>query len=131
MPFIELLPTERDKPKGRPLSVEEIGKLYVECADHMRLFMILMLGTGARNEVICTLTWEQIDFEAGLIYLNPPGRKQTSKRRPVVRMVPFVRKQLLKFNDRDGRVLSFRGKSFKTAHQGIGKAVGRAKLKAR
>jgi integrase len=131
MPYIETLPVEYDRPKGRPLSVEEIGKLYAECADHMRLFMILMLGTGARNEAICKLTWEQIDFDAGLIYLNPPGRKQTSKRRPVVRMTPFVREQLSKFNDREGRVLSFRGKSFNTAHQGIEKAKGRAKLQGK
>jgi integrase len=127
-PHIELLPYERNKPKGRPLSVAEIGKLYAQCADHMRLFMILMLGTGARNEAICHLTWEQIDFEQGLIYLNPEGRKQTSKRRPVVKLVPFVREQLLTFNEREGRVLTFRGKSFNTAHQGIEKAVGRAEL---
>jgi integrase len=130
-PHIQTLPTERDKPKGRPLSIEEIGQLYAECADHMRLFMILMLGTGARNEAICLLEWSQIDFENGLIYLNPEGREQTSKRRPIVRMTPFVREQLSKFNDREGRVLSFRGKSFKTAHQGIEKAVGRAELKGR
>lgn len=130
-PHIEVLPYERDKPKGRPLSVEEIGKLYTEAADHMRLFMILMLGTGARNEAICTLTWEQVDFENGLIHLNPEGRKQTNKRRPVVRMPKFVRDELSKFNDRDGRVLTFRGKSFKTAHQGIEKARWRAELKGR
>jgi integrase len=130
-PHVEVLPYERDKPKGRPLSVEEIRALYTECADHMRLFTILMLGTGARNEAICHLEWSQIDFENNLIYLNPEGRKQTSKRRPVVRLVPFVREQLLKINDREGRVLLFRGKSMNTAYQGIGKAVGRAKIKGR
>jgi len=46
-------------------------------------------------------------------------------------MVPFGREQLMKFNDREGRVLSFRGKSFNTAHQGIQKAVGRAELKGK
>lgn len=130
-PHIEVPAYERDKPKGRPLTVEEIGKLYTECADHMRLFMILMLGTGARNEAICHLTWEQVDFDNNLIYLNPEGRKQTTKRRPVVRMPLFVREELSKFNDRTGRVLSFRGKSFNTAHQGIEKARWRAELKGR
>jgi integrase len=128
-PHIHILPYERGKPKGRPLSVDDISALYAQAADHMRLFMILMLGTGARNEAICLLEWPQIDFDNNLIHLNPEGRKQTSKRRPVVRMVPFVREQLLKFNEREGRVLTFRGKSFKTAHQGIEKAVGRAELK--
>lgn len=128
-PYIEVLPYERGKPKGRPLTVEEIGKLYTQAADHMRLFMILMLGTGARNEAICHLEWSQIDFESGLIHLNPEGRKQTSKRRPVVRMTPFVKEQLSKFNNREGRVLTFRGKSFNTAHQGIEKARWRAEMK--
>lgn len=130
-PHVQVLEYERGKPKGRPLSIEDIGALYTEAADHMRLFIILMLGTGARNEAIVTLDWSQIDFDNNLIHLNPEGRKQTSKRRPVVRMVPFVREQLLKFNHREGRVLTFRGKSFKTAHQGIEKAVGRAELKGK
>jgi integrase len=128
-PHIQVLEYERGKPKGRPLNVDEIGALYTQAADHMRLFMILMLGTGARNEAIVKLDWSQVDFENGLIYLNPEGRKQTSKRRPVVRMVPFVREQLLKFNHREGRVLTFRGKSFNTAHQGIEKARWRAEMK--
>lgn len=128
MPFVELLPYERDRPKGRPLSVDEIRRLYTECADHLRLFMILMLGTGARNEAICHLEWPQVDFENGLIHLNPRLRKQTSKRRPVVRLVPFVREQLEPLKQDEGRVLTWRGKSFNTAHQGIEKAVGRAKL---
>lgn len=130
-PHVHMLPYERDKPKGRPLSVEELRLLYAHCADHMRLFMILMLGTGARNEAICHLTWEQVDFENGLIHLNPTGRKQTSKRRPVVRMTPFVRRELMKINYREGRVLIFRRKSMNTAYQGIGKAVERAQLKGR
>lgn len=130
-PHVVMLPYERDKPKGRPLNVDELRLLYSQCADHMRLFMILMLGTGARNEAICTLTWDQVDFENNLIHLNPEGRKQTSKRRPVVRMTPFVRRELMKINYREGRVLMFRGKTMGTAYQGIGKAVVRAKLKGR
>lgn len=128
-PHIQVLQNERGKPKGRPLSVDEIAVLYAQAADHMRLFMILMIGTGARNEAIVTLEWSQVDFEEGLIHLNPEGRKQTSKRRPVVRMVPFVREELRKLNHREGRVLMFRGKTFSTAHQGIEKAVKRAELK--
>jgi integrase len=131
MPHIVTLKVEEDKPKGRPLSIEELRALYTEMADHQRLFMILMLGTGARNEAICHLEWAQVDFEAGLIHLNPSGRRQTSKRRPTVRLTPFVRAQLMKFNEREGRVLTFRGKSMNTVNQGIEKAVGRAKLKGK
>lgn len=126
---IHTLKVKTDKPKGRPLEVDEIRKLYAECADHQRLFMILMLGTGARNEAICHLEWPQIDFEAGLIHLNPPSRVQTSKRRPTLKLVPFVREQLEPLRQEEGRVLVWRGKSMNTANQGITKAVGRAKLK--
>jgi len=88
MPFVEMLKTETDKQKGRPLSVEEIGKLYAEWADHMRLFMILMLGTGARNEAISTLTWDQIDFEnnnqADLDALSNQNHRECASSVPVV-----------------------------------------------
>src|SRR3546814_10400084 len=40
----------------------------------------------ARPSAILELTWDRVDFERRLIDLNPAGRKQTAKRRPVVKM---------------------------------------------
>jgi integrase len=38
----------------------------------------------ARPSAILELTWDRVDFERGQIDLNPKGRRQTKKRRPVV-----------------------------------------------
>lgn len=128
VPFVQSLPREETPPKGRPLSTAEIGLLYTHAADHIRLFLILMLGTGARNEAICHLTWQQVDFEEGLIYLNPQGRKQTSKRRATVRLVPFVREVLEPMDKSTPFILMWRGQGIDKAINGIRKAVGRAQM---
>lgn len=127
-PFIHCIPIERIKPKGRPLSVEEISQLYTHAADHVRLFLILMLGTAARNEAITSLTWPQIDFDAGLVHLNPPGRKQTTKRRPSVKLVPFVREVLEPMEKSTPRVIMFRGQKVAECMRGMRRAVARAGL---
>ncbi|WP_077225134.1 tyrosine-type recombinase/integrase [Agrobacterium tumefaciens] len=128
VPFIECGHIQVENPRGRPLSIEDIGRLYSGAADHVRLFLILMLGTGARNEAICTLTWDQIDFENGLIHLNPKGRKQTSKRRPTVKLVPFVREILEPMDKKTPFVIMWRGEGVKQVMIGIRKAVKRAEL---
>jgi integrase len=49
-------------------------------------FAMIATRTAARREAIETLTWAQVDFGASYIDFNPPGRRQTGKRRPKVRM---------------------------------------------
>lgn len=128
-PFIHTLEPQLDNPKGRPLAPEEIKALYLASADHIRLFIILMLGTAARNEAVTSLTWPQIEFEGGLVYLNPEGRKQTSKRRPTVRLIPTVRKALEPLPKDTPAVLMFRGEKVGKIRTGWDKAVARAELK--
>jgi integrase len=54
-----------------------------------------MLGTAARPDAIFDLTFDRCDFESELIVLNPPGREQTKKHRPTVKMprslIPMLR----------------------------------------
>ncbi|WP_442577887.1 tyrosine-type recombinase/integrase [Mesorhizobium sp. ASY16-5R] len=127
-PFIQMLKIETDRPMGRPLDVEEIRKLYTHSADHIRLFLVLMLATGARNEAITSLTWPQIDFEAGLVHLNPTGRKQTSKRRPTVRLTPFLREYLEPLDKTTPAVMMFRGQKVQLINKGIRAALRRAEM---
>lgn len=47
-------------------------------------FVHIAARTGARKRSIEQLTWAQVDFEKKLIDFNPPGRRQSSKRRPTV-----------------------------------------------
>lgn len=65
-------------------------------APHARLYVLLGLYTMARPTAILELTWDRIDFDRSQIDLNPTGRRQTAKRRPVVTMNDELRAELLK-----------------------------------
>jgi hypothetical protein len=51
---------------------------------HLRMFLLPLMGTAARPQSVLELTRIQCDLDCGLIDLNPPGRTETAKRRPVV-----------------------------------------------
>lgn len=53
-------------------------------APHARLYVLLGVYTLARPSAILELQWSQVDLDRRLIHLNPPGRRQTLKKRPVV-----------------------------------------------
>ena len=85
-PFVKLPPV----PPSRDLWLEDFeAKLLVEsCVEaHLELFIELGLHTGGRKQAILDLRWTpQIDLARQRISLNPPGRKQTSKKRAIVPM---------------------------------------------
>jgi integrase len=75
-------PPER---KVRHLSRGEFERWFGHVkAPHARLYVELGLATMARPTAILELTWDRVDFERGTVDLNPRGRRQTRKRRPVV-----------------------------------------------
>jgi integrase len=64
-------------------------------APHIKLFVELALGTGARMGAILDLTWDRVDLTHGTIDYNPGGRDPTNKRRTVVGITPRLRERLL------------------------------------
>lgn len=73
--------------KARHLTHAQFEKFYAQVkAPHARLYVLLGLYTMARPSAILELTWDRVDFNRRLIDLNPAGRRQTAKRRPVVKM---------------------------------------------
>lgn len=81
--------------KIRHLSHAEFERFYAEVkAPHARLYVLLGLFTMARPSAILDLTWDRVDFGRGLIDLNPAGRRQTAKRRPVVPMNDELREAM-------------------------------------
>lgn len=69
----------------RHLTHSEFERWYAEVkAPHAKLYSLLGLFTMARPSAILELTWDRVDFERKQIDLNPRGRRQTKKRRPVV-----------------------------------------------
>lgn len=76
------------KPRDYIPTYQDLGRWIdaIKEEDDFR-FVMIMLNTCARNEAIFDLRIsDQVNFEYGTIDLNPPGRRQTRKRRPVIRM---------------------------------------------
>lgn len=113
VPHILMLKKQESGPRGEPMSVEQLRKLYSAASPHLRIFIRWMLGTAARPEAIRLLHSSQIDREAGIIKLNPDGREQNKKRRPRIKLPPSLANE--KF---DGYLVEYDGepvKSLKTA----------------
>ncbi|WP_313670713.1 site-specific integrase [Sandarakinorhabdus sp.] len=76
---------------ARALSRQEFRRFFdAVLAPHVRLFVILALSTCSRPGALLELEWIQIDFEKGLIRLNPIGRVQTKKKRPTVPIADYA-----------------------------------------
>jgi len=65
-------------------------------APHVALFAQLAVTTGGRAKALLELTWDRVDFDRGLIALNPSGRVQrANKKRAIVpvndRLMPLLR----------------------------------------
>lgn len=79
----------------RHLSVAEFAKWFAEVkAVHARLYVEIAIATMARPTAILELKWTQIDWDHGTLNLNPPGRRQTKKRRPTVALDDEILKLL-------------------------------------
>lgn len=81
--------------KNRWLSRTEVAQLLfaartAQGKDYLPRFILLALYTAARKMAILTLKWDQIDFQKGIINLNPEGRVQTSKGRAKIIAPPTI-----------------------------------------
>lgn len=111
VPYIPSIKVNYGDPKGRALSAKEVALLLTHASDHMRLFIYIMLGMACRPEAAFELTGAQLDFENRLIELNPHGRAQTKKIRPIVKMPENL--ALLLQNAPTDHLIKFRGKPVK------------------
>lgn len=98
---------------------------------HVLLFTRLALYTGARTGAILDLTWDRVDFDAGLIDYRKPGRPQTKKRRTVAPMTRKVRRMLLhaKKHARGRHVISWAGERIDRVAKACIAAADRAGIK--
>jgi integrase len=105
VPFLKL-------PEGpgreRVLTIEELAQLWdADTPKHVRVFLALAIATAARPEALLQLTRFQCDLDRGTINLNPPGRIQTKKRRPILPMPNWLRPWI---EASDGPLIAWRGK---------------------
>ena len=88
--YIPLPPPQ--PPRNRVLDAEELAMIRREAMgedatgrlSRLSRYLWLLMETGARSAALRQLTWDQVDLDRGLIHLNPAGRHQTAKRRPII-----------------------------------------------
>lgn len=69
-------------PKSDYLTRDEATRLLDAAqAPHIRVAIMLMIGTGARNTAALELTWDRVDFERKMIHLRNPFEKRRLKGR--------------------------------------------------
>jgi integrase len=84
---------------AKPISVDEMAALFRAVASpHVLMFLVIAMTTMARPGAILDLRRSQFDDSAGTLKLNPPGRTQNKKRRPIVPVTPTLR-TWLRWND--------------------------------
>ncbi|WP_456777746.1 hypothetical protein [Bradyrhizobium sp. USDA 3315] len=91
----ELTALPDSEPRDWLPTLEQLGH-FIDAIDvrqeNLFRFVILALNTWARPEAILDLrTDKQVEWNIGLIDLNPPGRRQTKKHRPKIRLTENLR----------------------------------------
>lgn len=86
----KVIDVPRDDVERFRLSVDQMRGFLAETAKprrkHLHRWALLSIWTTARPETVFDLGPWAMDFENRLIRLNPPGRQQTKKYRPIVPM---------------------------------------------
>lgn len=129
-PYIER--PSAPKPKDVYLTKTQARALITYATmPHLKLYIILALGTGARNSAILELTWERCDFERGLIDLRNPEMIEPHKGRAIVPMTNTVRAALL--GTKDGaltdNVIEWGGRPVASVKRGLKASAKRALIK--
>lgn len=121
----------KPRPKERHLTRDEARRLIEAAAfPHVRLFIILALGTGARSGALLGLVWDRCDFGRGLIDLRDPDILRPHKGRAIVPMNRTVRAALTEAygGKLTPHVIEWAGKRVLSVKRGLKAAAKRAGL---
>jgi integrase len=128
--WLPSFPAARD----RHLTREEVERLLASAdLPHVRLFIILAIGTAARRTALLELTWDRVDLDRGLIYLHDPARAKTNKGRAIVPLNESTRAALLeaKAGAVSDFVIEWAGGPLKSIRRALDTALKRAGLKTK
>jgi integrase len=116
-------------PKEHHLTRPEVTKL-IDGAEqfHIKLFIVLLIATGARKGAVLDLTWDRVDFQRGIIRLS--SGTETRKGRATVPMTERAQTMLEQARQAalTDNVIEWAGKSVKSTRKGFDAAVLRAGL---
>lgn len=95
---------------------------------HVKLYIILALASAGRSEAILQLTWDRVDFDAGIIVLDDPTQERTSKGRATVPMNDMARAALAvaKAGALTEHVIEWKQDRVRSIKKGFAAAVKRA-----
>jgi hypothetical protein len=122
---------EAEPLRGRNLAVPEVAKYFDSINErHFLYYSIHEVNTGgARPEAILEATTAGIDWSRNLFELNPKGRIQTKKRRPIVRIAstwePWLR------TIPSGPIVTYNGGAVKSIKTAMRATVRRSELPGR
>lgn len=128
-PYIER--PSKPKPSEKHLTRAEAKRL-IEAAHlpHLKLFVTLALGTGARVRAILDLQWNGCDFERNQINLRNPALTTPHKGRAIVPMNRMVKEALLEAKGiaLTPYVIEWAGEPILSVKKGLAGAAQRAGL---
>jgi hypothetical protein len=129
IPFVPSVTVPR--PKLYRASLPEIAKLLnaTDTLGHVRRWMVGSIVTLARPEPVLQLSRPQLDFELRRIDLNPPGRPQNAKHRPIVPMTETAYHWLS--GDWTGLWITYEGRPLASIRMGFERARKRASLSSK
>jgi len=131
-PFIFEVMTAEEKrsrePMGRPIVPAEMALLMDSAKSrHALVFILIACNTLARPGAIVDMRRAQFDQPHQRINLNPPGRRQTKKYRPLLAVTPTLLPWLEAVTDPRQHYVSYAGKpvdSVKTAWNNLCEDAG-------
>jgi integrase len=125
-PHVERPP--KPDPKEGYLTREEVMRLMARAKlPHIKLAVLLMIGTGARNAAALELTWDRVDFQRRLITLRNPFDQTRRKGRATVPMNDTLMQALKEAKEAalSPFVIEWAGVSVKSIKKGL-KAAAKA-----
>lgn len=123
------LPGEGE-PRERYLSRDEFARLYFHASPlHLRVFLALAISTAARGKHILKLTWDRIDFDAGMVRYKP-GESANKKTAPIPMNGPLlsILTAAWKVAGPSGYVVEWEGFPVKSVRKAYGRACRLAGL---
>lgn len=118
------------QPRERYLSREEFARLYFHASPlHLRLFLALAISTAARGKHILALTWDRIDFDAGMVRYRP-GASANKKTAPIPINGPLLSILIAarKVAGPSGYVIEWEGRRVASVRKAYGRACRLAGL---
>jgi len=129
-PMSRIKLAKEENTRIRFLTQDEETKLLNTCGENLRAIVICALNTGFRRAELLSLTWQDVDFERGLVTVQAAYAKNRERRSiPINRQLCAVLQSLKPRGANSGKVfLNSLGEPYKLVSTVFKDAVGRAKI---